>query len=194
MDLDERFNAAIAAMDAANALDPTGQALPYAQRMTAWLGRLAPDASDILRLAARGQHLRRWMIPRQNYPMTRAGYHRWRNELADFHAESVGAILRDAGYDPSSIVQVQSLLKKERLKEDPQTQTLEDVACLVFLQSYLPEFARKHPDEKVITILGRTWAKMSPAGQAMALKLPLAPEERRLLSLALAAKRPDHGE
>src|SRR5262245_15892617 len=127
MDSTSRFNAAIQQFDEANAQDPTGIGLPYAQRMTDWLSRLAPDASEALQLAARSQHIRRWMIPRSEYPMTRAGYHQWRDRLAQFHAETAGQIMRDVCYDQPIIARVQSLLRKERLKADAETQTLEDV-------------------------------------------------------------------
>src|ERR1043166_7682081 len=118
-DVLKKFQRAIAAFDAANARDPEQEALLYAQRMTEWLGKFAPDASEALKLAARSQHIRRWEIPRDRYPMDRAGYHRWRNELAAFHAKVAGEILRDVGYDEATVGRVQSLLKKERLKEDP---------------------------------------------------------------------------
>src|SRR5215813_5838168 len=94
-----RFDAAISGFDQANAQDPSGEALLYATRMSERLDRLAPDASDVLRLAARAQHICRWMIPRDRYPMNRAGYHQWRDRLAQFHAEKAGQIMRDVGYD-----------------------------------------------------------------------------------------------
>src|ERR1041385_4468552 len=117
-DLSQKYQQAIAAFDAANARDPEGEALLYAQRMSEWLQRFAPDASEALKLAARSQHIRRWEIPRDRYPMNRAGYHRWRNELAAFHAKVAGEILQDVGYDQPTVGRVQSLLRKERLKQD----------------------------------------------------------------------------
>jgi len=194
-DNNERFQSAIVAFDAANAEDPhraadQGRDVPaellYAQRMTEWLGRLYPDASEPLCLAARAQHIRRWEIPRDTYPIDRAGYHRWRTTLYTFHADTAERILREVGYDDATIARVRSLLRKERLKADPESQALEDVACLVFLESYFADFAAKHEDEKVITILRRTWAKMSEKGQAAALALPLAPAARTLVERALA--------
>src|SRR3954466_9275916 len=138
---DDRFAEAIRRFDAANAEDPNREAdesgalvsseLLYARRMTAWLARLYPDASEALRLAARAQHLRRWMIARDRYPIDRAGYHRWRTALYSFHAEQAGAILRECGYDETTVARVGSLLRKERLKADAEAQALEDVACLV---------------------------------------------------------------
>ncbi|HEV8290322.1 MAG TPA: DUF4202 domain-containing protein, partial [Tepidisphaeraceae bacterium] len=167
-----KFQNAIERFDAANAKDPDGEALVYAQRMSEWLEKLAPDASEALKLAARSQHIRRWEIPRNRYPMNRAGYHRWRNELAEFHAKVAGQILSEVGYDQATVGRVQSLLKKERLKEDPEAQLLEDVICLVFLQHYFEEFAKEHDEEKVIGILRKTWRKMSERGHEAALQLP----------------------
>jgi hypothetical protein len=192
---DLRFTHAIARFDQENAQDPhleavDGKAVPkellYSQRMTRWLEQLAPEASEPLRLAARCQHLRRWEIPRYAYPMDRAGYHRWRTDLARMHADRAGQILRDVGYDDAMIARVQSLVRKERLKQDPEVQLLEDVICLVFLESYFADFAKQHDEQKVIGILRRTWKKMSPRGQAEALKLPLGQSERTLVERALA--------
>lgn len=192
---DVRFATAIASIDAANAADPhqvshegrqIATELLYAQRMTAWLQRLYPNASEPLRLAARAQHIRRWEIPRANYPQDRAGYHRWRTTLYTFHADTAGSILREVGCDEATIARVRSLLKKERLKADPDSQALEDVACLVFLESYFTDFAPRHEEEKVIVILRRTWAKMSDTGRAAALALRLPAEARALIEKALA--------
>jgi len=186
-EMSPRFRIAIERFDAANAQDPDGEELIYAQRMSEWLEKLAPDASEALKLAARSQHIRRWEIPRDRYPMNRAGYHRWRNQLAAFHAKVAGEILRDVGYDDATVGRVQSLLKKERLKEDPEAQLLEDVICLVFLEYYFPDFAKKHDEEKVIGILRKTWPKMSERGHAAALKLPLGSAEGKLIEKALQA-------
>jgi hypothetical protein len=188
----EQFRAAIEAFDAANAEDPTRIAgvpaeLLYARRMTEWLNRLYPDAGESLHLAARSQHIRRWMVPRSNYPITRAGYHRWRTFLYSFHADTAAEILRQVGYDDKAISRVRSLLKKEKLKADPEMQMLEDVVCLVFLESYFADFAAKHDEEKVIGILRRTWKKMSPRGHAAALELQLSPEARQLVGKALGS-------
>jgi len=191
----ERFNAAIARFDAANADDPTtevfqGEVYPkellYAQRMTAWLDNLAPDASEALRLAVRCQHIQRWTIPRHTYAMDRHGYLRWRTTLAKFHADTAAAILRDVGYDDTTIQRVQTLLRKERLKRDPEVQCLEDVICLVFLEHYLAAFATQHDEAKVLDILRKTWTKMSPRGHEVALTLPMSPGARRLVEQALA--------
>ncbi len=190
-----RFERAIFLFDQANARDPNqilidGENRPrelvYAQRMTDWLNRIAPDASEPLRLAARSQHICRWTRPRADYPMTRAGYHRWRTDLGRFHAETAGAILRDSGYGQTVIDRVGSLLRKEHLKTDPEAQTLEDVICLVFLENYFADFAAQHPREKVIEIVRKTWRKMSPRGHELAMGLPLTPGAADLVREALA--------
>lgn len=187
--------AAISRIDAANAEDPNrslvdGQPVPhelhYARRMTQWLERLEPGASDALRLAVRCQHLRRWMIPRSQYPMTRAGYHRWRADLGRFHAEKAAEILGGVGYDGATVARVQSLVRKEGLKTDPETQTLEDAACLVFLEDEFGDFAARHDEEKIVNILVRTWGKMSQRGRAAALALDLPAPQRALIEKALA--------
>jgi hypothetical protein len=193
----ERFNRAIQRFDTANAEDPNqevcdGVAYPrellYAQRMTAWLDRFAPDASEALRLAARCQHIRRWMIPRRHYPMDRHGYLRWRTALARFHADTAAEILREVGYEEAVIGRVQSLLRKEGLKRDPEAQCLEDVICLVFLESYCDDFASHHDAAKALSILRKTWEKMSPRGREVARSLDLPQGVRRLIQGALAVE------
>jgi hypothetical protein len=186
----EKFALAIERIDAANAVDPNQingipAELLYSRRMTDWLARLYPEASEALQIAARAQHIRRWEVPRNSYPMDRAGYHRWRTGLYSFHAEITGGILREVGYSQAIIDRVQSLLKKQRLKADSETQALEDVICVVFLENYFAEFAAKHEAQKVIGILQKTWAKMSPIGQAAALGLPMTDQAMALVSRAL---------
>jgi len=178
---------AIARFDAANAEDPSSEAadgreqpkaLLYAMRLTSMLARFAPDASVPLRLAARSQHLQRWKVPRGDYPMTRAGYHRWRAHLRDFHADLAAGILREVGCDDASIARVRSLIRKEALKTDPEAQTLEDVVALVFLESHLDDFVAGHgdyPEEKFIDILAKTGTKMSARGREAALALIALP-------------------
>ena len=184
---DGKFREAIRLIDAANAGDPKGEAIIYAMRMTGWLDRLDPAASTALRLAARAQHVRRWEVPRSTYPMTRAGYIRWRTDLGRFHAEVAGEILRAVGYDDPTVGRVQSLLRKENLKEDAETQTLEDVICLVFLENYFAQFARDKDEAKLVDILRKTWRKMSPRGHAAALTIPLPVDVAGLVKRALAA-------
>ena len=192
----ERFAAAIALFDEANSHDPNRTTvdgvqhpneLLYARRMSEWLDRLEPNASEPLRLAARSQHIGRWSIPRNTYPMDRPGYHKWRTELGKFHAQAAGILLQQVGYDAATIARVSSLLRKEHLKDDPEMQTLEDVICLVFLESYFSDFARKHDEEQLIRIIQRTWRKMSERGHKAALELPLSDADRKLIETAIAA-------
>ena len=185
-----KFLAAIEKIDAANSQDPNRigdlpAELLYSRRMSDWLTRLDPNAGEALQLAAHAQHIRRWSIPRSEYPITRAGYHQWRTALYSFHADTAAEILREVGYDEAIISRVRSLLRKEKLKADPEMQTLEDVACLVFLENYFAEFAPKHDEEKVIGILRRTWKKMSDRGHAAALQLNMPSDARRLVEKAL---------
>ncbi len=191
----EQFRAAIERIDEANRQDPNVEQdnaedfpkeLLYSQRMTDWLERLEPNASEPLRLAIRAQHICRWKIPRGDYPRDRQGYRRWRSDLAAFHAETVGTILRDVGYDPLVVDRVAALVTKQRLKSDPECQLLEDVAGLVFLQYHLAEFARQHDDPKLINILQKTWKKMSPRGHEAAKQIEHSARVRRLLETALA--------
>jgi hypothetical protein len=126
------------------------------------------------------------MIPRSQYPMTRAGYHQWRTTLYSFHADEAAKILREVGYDDAIINRVRSLLRKEKLKADPEMQALEDVACLVFLENYFAEFALKHEEQKVIDILRRTWKKMSDRGRSAAMNLPLPQGAKQLVEKALS--------
>lgn len=191
----DRFRAAIALIDAANGDDPTivideGVPVPaerlYSQRMSAWLVRLYPAAGEALKLAARAQHIRRWEHPRSAYPMDRIGYLKWRTNLYAFHADTTAELLQRAGYDDATIDRVRSLLKKERIKTDPDAQALEDTICLCFLENYFADFAPRHEEEKVIGILRKTWGKMSPVGHAAALKLPMKPDAARLVQKALS--------
>jgi hypothetical protein len=191
--VDERFETVIAAIDAANASDPgsielDGRPEPaelvYGQRMSATLARMVPDASEHLRLAARGQHIERWTSPRKSYPEGRAGYLSWRNNLKEFHARRMGEIMASAGYDTDDIARVGSLVRKERLKSDREAQLLEDVACVVFLEHYLSDFMKKTDQEKLARILTRTWRKMSPVGHAHARKLSLPSEVVALIGQA----------
>jgi hypothetical protein len=189
----DRFERAIAAIDAANAEDPNpapGSGRPkeavYAEQMTRWLEKLEPRASEALRLAVRAQHIRRWEIPRDGYPMDRIGYLKWRTDLKHLHAKLAGDILRNAGYDAETVARVQSLVRKDRLKQDPEAQTLEDVACLVFLENYFADFAQQHDADKVVSIVQKTWKKMSPKGHAAALALDMPANARALVERALA--------
>jgi hypothetical protein len=184
-----RFERAIARIDAANAEDPNRETvggherpkeLVYAERMTAMLRRFAPDASEILCLAVRCQHIQRWKIPRSEYAMDRIGYLQWRKRLYKFHAQTAGDILRDAGYDEAMIERVGTLLKKEGIKSDAEVQALEDVVDLVFLESYLADFVASHGQydlAKFSDILAKTAKKMSPRGREAAVTLIDAPAQ-----------------
>ena len=157
-----RFQDAIARIDAANAQDPRGIELPYAQRLSGWVERLAPDASEELRLAARAQHICRWIIPRESYPAGRIGYLKWREDLKHFHAQKAGEILREVGYDGELVSRVQDLIRKRNFPRVPDGRVLEDALCLVFLETQFAETTAKTGDEKMIGILQKTWRKMTP--------------------------------
>lgn len=169
----EQYQAAITAFDQANTEDPNketagGREYPrellYAQRMTAMLERYAPEASEAVKLAVRAQHIQRWKIPRNSYPMDRQGYLQWRTGLYKFHAETAGRIMQEAGYDGAMVERVKFIVSKKGLKVNPDTQLMEDVADLVFLEHYIAGFAGQHPEydeTKWIEIIRKTWQKMS---------------------------------
>ncbi len=189
-----KFEAAFCRFDEENARDPNREMaggvshpreLLYARRLTEWVLRLCPDASEELRLAARCQHICRWEIPRSSHPMTRAGYLKWRADLKKFHAQKAGAILREAGYDEDTISRVQDLNLKKHFPDDPDTRVLEDALCLVFLQFQLADLAAKTDEDKTINALKKSWAKMTEAARAEALKLEFGPRENTLLQCAL---------
>ena len=186
----------LARIDEDNAEDPNTEiiggsevpaAILYGQRMSAWVDRLRPDAPEALRVAARAQHIRRWEIPRSDFPEGRAGYHRWRTTLYGFHGDKTAEIMRETGYDEETIERVRFILQKKQLKSDPDVQTLEDAAALVFLEHHLADFAARDDmtEEKLIGILQKTWAKMSEDGQEAALTLDLSPDLQQLLQTAL---------
>ena len=189
-----RFEAALRRFDEENARDPNTELvagvprpreLVYAERLTNWVVRLKPDASEALRLAARCQHLCRWMIPRSRYPMDRAGYLKWRTELKKFHAEKAGRILREVGYGEELVGQVQALNLKKDFPRDPDSRALEDALCLVFLQFQFADLAAKTDADKMIKALRQSWQKMTEPARAEALKLPFAPREKALIERAL---------
>ena len=189
----QRFDRAIALFDAANGEDPRRDAadgkdwpkeLLYSGRMTEMLQRFAPDASEAVRLACRAQHIQRWAIPRAEYPMTPQGYQHWRTTLYKFHAELAGKLMQDAGYDDEMVERVKKIVSKRGLKVNPETQLMEDVADLVFIEHYMLGFAGQKPDyteEKWLDIIRKTWKKMSDPAHAFVIagkiKLPepLAP-------------------
>lgn len=183
----DRLAAAYALIDAANAQDPAGQAAPYGQRMTATLDAFRPDAPETLKIAARAQHIERWTVPRTSYPEGRIAYLTWRKDLQKLHARRAGEIMAQCGYSEDEISRTGSLLRKERLKQDADAQTLEDVICLVFLRHEAEPFIAKHADEKVRDILAKTAKKMSAAGLAAAGQITMSERLHRLLGEALAA-------
>jgi hypothetical protein len=186
----ESYQAAIAAFDHANAEDPNkemagGKEYPkellYAQRMSEMQQRYSPEASEAVKLAVRAQHIQRWKIPRSNYPMDKPGYMLWRTGLYKFHAETAGSIMQKAGYDDEMIARVKNIVSKKGLKVNPETQLMEDVVDLVFIEHYMAGFAAQHPEydeAKWIDIVRKTWKKMSPRAHEFALagkiKLPEA--------------------
>ncbi len=188
----ERFNKTIDCLDALNAEDPNllrvngpkglesrPKELVYAERLSEMLNRYAPNASEALKLAARAQHLQRWMIPRADFPMTKPGYMQWRGKLKIYHAEVATKVLQANGYDKDTITKVCSLLKKENLRSNADMQTLEDVIVLAFLEHDLEAFVAKYKDysdEKFITILRKSYLKMSEKGKQAALKIIKLPE------------------
>ena len=179
-----RFTQALALFDAANAQDPNqdeGQPkeLLYAQRMTDMIARYAPEASEVAQLAVRAQHIKRWTVPRSNYPMTKEGYYAWRTGLYKFHAETAGELMKQAGYDDEVIEQVKMAVSKRGIKTNPDTQMMEDVTDLVFIEYYMLGFAGQHAEyseEKWLDIIRKTWNKMSDRAHTFAtsggIKLP----------------------
>jgi hypothetical protein len=182
----DRLSQAYALIDAANARDPAGQAEAYGRRMTATLDEFAPGSPETLKIAARAQHIERWMIPRSSYPEGRIPYLSWRRELQAFHARRAGEIMAACGYPEEAIARTGSLLRKERLKQDADAQALEDVICLVFLRFEAEAFIARHDDAKVTDILAKTARKMSPKGLAAASAVPMGERLQRLLGQALA--------
>lgn len=182
------FDNAVALIDAANSEDPNrdtadGKEWPkellYSHRMADMLQRYQPDAEDVMKLAIRSQHIQRWKSPRDAYPMDRIGYLKWRKDLYKFHADTAAALLKQAGYDEEAIDRLKVSVAKKKIKQNADTQLLEDVADLVFIEHYLQAFVDKHPEydeDKWIDIIQKTWKKMSDQGQEFALsgsvKLP----------------------
>jgi hypothetical protein len=173
----ERFSRALALFDAANADDPNqdeGQPkeLLYGRRMSDMITRFAPDASEAAQLAVRAQHIQRWKVPRDSYPMTKEGYHAWRTGLYTFHANTAGELMRQAGYDEAMIERVKKAVGKRGIKSNPETQLLEDIADLVFIEHYMLAFAQSKPDydeAKWLEIIRKTWHKMSARARDFAL-------------------------
>ena len=186
----ERLRHLLERIDQLNREDPTTELiggipqpreLLYAQRLSEWVTRLNPNPSEALQIAARAQHIQRWTIPRDRYARNRQGYLRWRETLKAFHIDTTARLMREAGYPEDMIARVSALMSKRHLKEDPDTQTLEDALCLVFLETQLAELRAKTPDEKMREVLRKTWQKMSDRGRQEVLGLPLDAAQRAWL-------------
>ncbi|MBL0074426.1 MAG: DUF4202 domain-containing protein [Rhodocyclaceae bacterium] len=193
-----RLNAAICLIDEANVLDPNldqgrPKELLYAERMTAMLARFAPEADEVAQLAVRAQHIRRWVVPRDSYPQTREGYLMWRKWLYKFHADEAARLLRLVQYDETTIDRVMQAIGKKGIKANADTQLLEDVSALVFIEHYLAAFVATKPDYDVVKwldIIRKTWKKMSMAAHEFALsgKLILPPALVPLIVKAVEEK------
>ena len=190
-----RFQKAIEAFDRANIEDPhtvlvanaqRPRELLHAERLSAWVTRLDPNASEALRLAARCQHIRRWQIPRGSYPMGRVGYLQWRTQLARFHADTAARLLEESGYERALIDEVRRINLKQNLHSNPDSQTMEDALCLSFLEFEFSEFSEKHDANKVIEVVQKTWKKMSARAREIALTLPLSEASLSLVTRALS--------
>lgn len=190
-----KYTKAISLMDEMNKKDPNVEIYEgttyakeylYGTRMSKKLEEFMPNAPESLKLAVRCQHICRWEIPRNSYPMDRVGYLKWRNELKKLHAQKAAEILSTVGYEQEVIDEVQFLLQKKQLKKNELTQAIEDVICLVFLEFYFDEFAAKHTEEKIIDIVQKTWTKMSEKGHDAALQLPFSASGLALVQKALA--------
>lgn len=184
----------IDAIDAINQQDPNienvdGEAQPkelvYGQRMSQCLHTFWPNSSEHLQIAVRAQHVKRWAIARSEYPEGKAGYLKWRKSLGQLHADTASELMRFNGYSDEDAERTAAIIRKEKLKSNPESQTLEDVACLVFLSYYFAPFAAKHSDEKIISILQKTWRKMSLTAQQIALKAELPEHLATLVKRAL---------
>ena len=179
---DNLYQKTVELIDAANSEDPNKETdkdgkewpkeLLYGLRMSDMLDRFMPEADDLMKLAMRAQHIQRWKSPRDAYPMDKKGYHQWRTGLYKFHADTVGDLMKQAGYGDEDIDRVKQAVGKKALKKNPDTQLLEDISALVFIEHYMLAFAEKHPEydeEKWITIILKTWKKMTEKGQQFAL-------------------------
>lgn len=190
-----RFETAIALIDKANSEDINtydvaglkyAKELLYSQRMSRKLLQFMPDASKALQIAARAQHICRWKIARNEYPMDRVGYLKWRETLKKMHADITENILKQVGYDEEFVDRIRKIILKKLIKKNEESQAIEDTICLVFLDYYFEDFAEKHPEEKIVDILQKTWVKMSTEGQQEALKLNYSETSLNLIKKAIA--------
>lgn len=191
-----RLESVLEWIDEANAADPNmdesadgrfPRELLYGHRMSAWLERVSPASSEPLKIAARGQHICRWEVPRDCYPANREGYLRWRTYLYGFHAGKVAELMERAEYDRAAIDRARTLIQKRGIKTDAEVQVLEDVICLVFLENYFAGFAAAHEADKLVTIVRKTWSKMSDQGHELALQLQFPESVQPVLAIALGA-------
>ncbi|MBK9503280.1 MAG: DUF4202 domain-containing protein [Leptospiraceae bacterium] len=189
------FTQAMEAFDTANSKDPNfievngfekPYELIYANWLYEWIMKLNPNAIEELQLAAKCQHIKRWEIPRSKYPEGLKGYTKWKKELAEYHADEAGKILKQVGYDEVVVDRVRSINLKKNLKADSDVQTMEDALCLVTLQYQIEGFSLKHDDEKMIGIIQKTWAKMSDRAKEEALKLSYSERVLSLIKKAIA--------
>lgn len=193
-----KLDVTLTLFDQLNAQDPNteisegvqiAKELLYSRRMSARLKVFNPNASELLQLAVHAQHIERWKSPRSDYPDGRIGYLKWRQELGQFHAQCASRVMTEQGYSDRDCARVCELLQKKNLKRDAEMQCLEDVICLVFIEHYLLNFVQKHSagysEEKLFKIVQKAWQKMSPAGHAAALLLPLDEQLLNIIKSAL---------
>ena len=159
--------------------------LLYGQLMTQCLNKYWSEANELLQIAVRAQHIKRWHLKRNEFPLGKTGYLTWRKELGKYHAQTTKQLMLDKGYNETDAETTACIIRKEKLKKNADSQTLEDVACLVFLQYYFDEFAAKHSEEKIIRIVQLTWKKMSARGHEVALSLALPDHLAQLVNKAL---------
>lgn len=157
----------------------------YALQLYNWVKKLSPESSEQLILASRCQHIGRWKIPRAQYPAGKAGYLRWRTDLARFHADTAVDLLKEAGYSEAEAMELRHILLKENIKHDDDVQVMENALCLVFLEFQYEDFISKHDEEKVIRVLQKSWKKMSEPGRSNALTLTFSSKGKALLTRAL---------
>ena len=193
--LNDRYGGAVSAIDAANAIDPTHVvvrgtdqplALVHGQLAAEWVQTLHPDAPDEWLLAARAHHLRRWELPRSDYPAGKAGYLRWKRDQRQRHGREVAVLLADVGFEAEFVERVQALVRRDHLATDPGSQAVEDAACLVFIETQLADVSTKLDRDHLIDVIRKTAKKMSPAALDAVGSIPLDAAERRLLADALS--------
>jgi hypothetical protein len=189
-----KIDATIELFDTYNRQDPrkivfNGNEYPYeyfyALHLYNWVKKLEPEAGDVLLLASRCQHIGRWQIPREKYPIDKIGYLRWRTDLAKFHAEKAGELMLQAELEEETIKAVQRIIQKKQLRTDHEVQVMENALCLVFLQFQYDDFLQKHDDETMIRILQKTWNKMTAPGREAALNLNFNGRGKELIEKAL---------